>query len=64
MPYSCFSKAIQDYSRACERLIEESVRGSNPFTEAELELVNHYTDQVVRLVTGKTSPLERHHVSK
>jgi hypothetical protein len=64
MPYSCFAREIQDYARACERLIEESVSGSNPFTEAELDLVNDYTDRVVRLVRGKPSSLEFHHVSK
>lgn len=64
MPYSCFSKEVQDYARACEHLIGESARGSNPFTEQERELVTYYTDEVVRLVTAKPTPLEYHHVSK
>jgi hypothetical protein len=64
MSYSCFSKEVQDYARACEQLIGESARGSNPFTEQELELVSYYTDEVIRLVTGKPTPLEFRHVSK
>ena len=64
MSYSCFSKEIQDYARACEHLIGESVRGSNQYTEQELELVNYYTDEVVRLVREKPSPLESHDVLK
>jgi hypothetical protein len=63
MPYSCFSKEIQEYARACEHLIEELARGPNRFTEPELELVNHYTDEVVRLVTGKPSSWECHDLS-
>lgn len=64
MPYSCFSKEIRNYARACEHLIGESVRGSTQFTEEELELVNYYTDEVVRLVPGKPSSLESHDVLK
>ena len=64
MPYSCFSKEIQDYARACEHLIGESVRGSNPFTEQELDLVNYYTDEVVKLVRGEPSSPELQKASK
>ena len=53
MPFSCFSKEIRDYTRACEALIGESMRRNNHFSPQELELVNYYTDEVVRLVTGK-----------
>ena len=60
MPYSCFSKEIQDYSRACEHLIGKSFQGSHQFTEQELELLNYYTDEVVKLVKGKPSSFEFH----
>ena len=64
MPYSCFSKEVRDYARACEHLIGGSARGSNPFTEQERELVTYYTNEVVRLITAKPTPWEYHHVSK
>ena len=64
MPYSCFSKEIRDYARACEHLIGESARGSNAFTEDELELVTYYTDEVFRLVTGKPTPVKFHNLRK
>ena len=64
MPYSCFSKEVRDYARACERLIGESARSPSRFTEQELELVNYYTDEVVRFITGKSSPLDFHQASK
>jgi hypothetical protein len=53
MPFSCFSKEIQDYTRACEHLIGESVKRTNQFnrfSEEELQLVRCYTDEVVRLL--------------
>jgi hypothetical protein len=64
MPYSCFSKEVQDYARACEHLIWETARGSNRFTVDELELVTYYADEVFRRVIGKRTPLEFHDVSK
>ena len=61
MQYSGFPKEILNYARACEHLIGESVRGSTQFTEEELELVNYYTDEVVKLVQGKPSSFGLHH---
>jgi hypothetical protein len=58
MPYSCFAKEIRNYARACEHLIGESVTRSNQFTEQELQLVNYYADEIVRLVIRKPSSLE------
>lgn len=58
MPYSCFAKEIQNYARACEHLIGESVTGSNQFTEEEMELINYYTHEVVRLVVRKPSSVQ------
>jgi hypothetical protein len=59
MPFSCFSKEIQEYTRACEHLISESMRGRNQFSEEELRLVKYYTDEVVRTVMGKPFFSER-----
>ena len=64
MPYSCFSKEVREYARACEHLIGEAARGSSRFTEQERELVNHYTDQVVRFITERFSLLDADHVPK
>ena len=53
MSFSCFSKEVQDYTRACEHLIGESVRRTNQlhhFSEEELQLVNYYAAEVARLV--------------
>ncbi len=50
MPFSCFSKEIQEYSRACEHLISESMRGRNQYSEDELKLVNYYTEEVFKTV--------------
>ena len=50
MPFSCFSKEIHNYTRACEHLIGESVRGHNPFSEEELRLVQYYTDEIAKYV--------------
>ena len=58
MPFSCFSKEVQEYTRACEHLIGESMRRNNHFSEQEMEMVNYYTDEVVKLVTGKHSSSE------
>jgi len=57
MPLSCFTKEIQDYTRACEHLISESIRGHNQFSEDELQVVKYYTDEIVRTVTGKSCPV-------
>lgn len=64
MPLSCFSKEIQDYTRACEHLISESIRGHNQFSEDELQLVKYYTDEVVRTVMGSACPLDFHPLAK
>ena len=50
MPFSCFSKEIRDYTRACEHLISESMRGHNQLSEDERQLVKYYTDEVVKTV--------------
>jgi hypothetical protein len=64
MPFSCFSKEVQEYTRACEHLIGESMRRNNHFSEQEMEMVNYYTDEVVRLVTGKHSSSEFQKLTK
>lgn len=50
MPFSCFSKEIRDYTRACEYLISESMKGHNRLSEDERQLVKYYTDEVVKTV--------------
>jgi hypothetical protein len=64
MPFSCFSKEIQEYTRASEKLISEAMRGCNQFSEDELQLVKYYTDEVVRAVIGHPSPLRVHELAK
>lgn len=64
MPFSCFSKEIQEYTRACEHLISESMRGQNQYSEDELQLVKYYTGEVVRTVTGNPSSLSFHQLVK
>jgi len=64
MPFSCFSKEIQEYARVSEHLISESMRGRNQFSEEELQLVKYYTDEVVRTVMGNLSSLSFHQLVK
>lgn len=64
MPVSCFSKEIQDYTRACEHLISESIRGHNQFSQDELQLVKYYTDEVVRTVMGNSRPSDFHPLAR
>ena len=63
MPYSCFSKEVREYARACEHLIGESARGSGRLTKLELDLVNYYTNEVVKCIKEQFSPLDADHVS-
>jgi hypothetical protein len=64
MSYSCFAKEIQDYTRACEHLISESMREANQFSEDELDLVKYYTDEVVRIIIGNRFNLGCHELTK
>ena len=64
MSFSCFSKEIQEYTRACEHLISESMRGRNQYSEDELQLVKHYTDEVIRTVMENPSALSFHQLVK
>ena len=64
MPFSCFSKEIQEYTRACEHLISESMRGRSQFSEDEVQLVKYYTDEVVRTVMGNLSAMSFHQLPK
>ena len=56
MSFSCFSKEIQQYSRACEHLLSESMRGRSQYSEDELRLVRYYTEEVFKTVIGNRSP--------
>jgi hypothetical protein len=60
MPFSCFSKEIQEYTRASEHLISESMRGRSQYSEDELQLVKYYTDEVVKTVMANRSALNPH----
>jgi hypothetical protein len=64
MPLSCFSKEIQEYTRACEHLISESMRGRSQYSEDELQLVKYYTDEVVTTVLGSVSALSFNQLGK
>ena len=64
MPLPCLSKKIQDYTRASEHLISESVRGHSQFSEDELQLVKYYTEEVVRTVMGNSGGPDFHPLGK
>jgi hypothetical protein len=64
MSYSCFAKEIQNYTRACEHLISESMREAHQFTEDELDLVKYYTDEVVRTIIGNRSHVSSHELAE
>jgi hypothetical protein len=56
MSFLCFAKEIQEYTRACEHLISESMRGRSLYSEDEVQLVKYYTDEVFKAVIGNRSP--------
>ena len=54
-PLLSYSAEVQDYLRACERLLAAAaVRHKPPFSEEELQLVEYYINEVARMHAALT----------